>query len=121
MSNIVLNTLTYVGDGIQNGIAVFTERTAGMVGFFKKLTSSVTLKKDRSIVKWKLVIPFPATAPTDCPCPGASPYLDTIADITVRMDPRTTTADRDDVQKQIKDLVATAQFISTVKDLTLSP
>lgn len=118
MSNIVLNALTYVGDGIVNGVAWFTERSAGTAAYFRSLTSSVSAKKGQRIsVKWKLVKPFPAAAAESCPCPGEAPYTDTIVDITVRFDPRADAAYRTAVTTDIQNLAATTQFTGSINSL----
>lgn len=120
MSNIVLNALTYVGDGIQNGVSRWTNRLAGMAAYFKNLTVSVRTGKDaRSVIKWKLVHPFPDSAPTDCPCDGQLPYQDTIVNVEFRFDPRTDTAYRTAVRLAVKDLLATSQMTDSVDNLNL--
>lgn len=122
MSNIVLNTLTYVGDGIANGISRFTERTAGIAKYFKAVTGSVgQATSGRISVKWKLVYPFPEAAPESCPCDGEIPYSDTIVNLDFRFDGRTDTAYRTAVYLAVKDLIATAPVGSAVKDLVLVP
>lgn len=119
MSTIVLDSLNYVGEGIVNGVSRFVERSAGLPAYFRMLTSSVTLttKADRANIKWKLVLPFPATQPEDCPCVGQAPYIDTIVNIDVRLDGRAPKAYRDDIVDAIQSLVATAQFTGSVEDL----
>lgn len=122
MSTIVLNALNYVGDGIANGISRFTERSAGVVAYFKQVTGSVSLAKSgRSTIKFKLVMPYPSAAPASCPCPGEAPFTETIADITVRIDGRADAAYRTAVRESIEDLVQSTPFINGVVDLTLTP
>jgi hypothetical protein len=115
MSTIVLNTLNYVGEGVNNAISLFRETSAGLVNKFRTLTNSVTLNKQRVNVKWKLVLPFPPTDPVSCPCEGEAPFLDTIVDINVRMDPRADSAYRTDVQVACTDLAASVQFKDSIK------
>lgn len=121
MSNIVLNTLTYNGDGIQpNGISRWTNRASGVVAYFKALTASVRSSKGaRAVVKWKLVHPFPDADPESCPCEGQLPYQDTIVDLEFRFDPRASTAYRTAVRLAVKDLLALSQMTDSVDDLTL--
>lgn len=122
MSNIVANTLTYVGDGIINGISRWTERSAGVLAFFRSISASVNsvASSKRTTVKWKIVLPFPDTEPTSCPCPGEAPMSDTIVNIDVRLDSRAPKAHRTAVLTSIRDLVATSQYASSVEDLTNS-
>lgn len=119
MSTIVLDSLNYVGEGIVNGISRFVERSAGLPAYFRMLTSSVGLSTnaERVNIKWKLVLPFPATQPEDCPCVGQSPYIDTIVNIDVRLDGRAPKAFRDDIVDAIQSLVATSQFTDSVENL----
>lgn len=121
MSNITLNTQVYNGDGVQpNGISRWTNRLGGIVSAFKTLTASVrTSPKARSVINWKLVHPFPETAPTDCPCDGALPYQDTIVNVEFRFDPRADTAYRTAVRLAVKDLLATSQMTDSVDNLNL--
>lgn len=122
MSNLVLNTLTYVGDGIANGISRFTERSLGIAKYFKAVTGSVgQATSGRISVKFKLVYPYPDAVPESCPCDGELPFTDTIVNLDFRFDGRTDTAYRTAVYLAVKDLVATTQFQSGVKDLVLVP
>ena len=118
MSTIVLNTLNYVGEGVVNGISRYIERSAGVVAYFRALTGSVKTTTTRTTVKWKLVHPFPSSAPTSCPCPGEAPFLDAIVNIDVRLDSRADEAFRTAVQLAIADLVAKDEFKNSIKLLT---
>lgn len=118
MSTIVLNTLNYAGEGVINGISRFIERSAGVVAYFRSLTASVRTSNTRTIVKWKLVHPFPSSAPASCPCPGEAPYLDAIVNIDVRLDARADEAFRTAVQIAITELVAKDEFKNSIKLLT---
>lgn len=118
MSNIVLNALTYAGEGIVNGISRFTEKSAGLVAGFRRLTSSIGFTSAKTTVKWKLVIPTIQTEADACACPG-SVLQETYVDITVRFDVKATQAHRDDVLAEIQDLVATTQFAGSISTLVL--
>ena len=119
MSTIVLDSLNYVGEGIVNGISRFVERSAGLAKYFGHLTSSVLVntKAERVNINWKLVKPFPATPPEECPCDGQVPYIDTIVDIRIRMDDRAPPAYRENIVDEIQALVLTAQFTGSVETL----
>lgn len=121
MSTIVANSLNYVSDGIQNGISRWTERSAGVLAYFRQITSSVNsvIASKRTSVKWKIVLPFPDAEPSSCPCPGDAPSSDTIVNIDVRLDSRASAAYRTAVLTTIKDLVNGTQFASSVNDLVL--
>ena len=118
MSNIVLNTLTYVGEGIVNGISRFTEKSAGVVAGFRRLTESIGFTSAKTTVKWKLVIPTVQTDADACACPGAV-LQETYVDITVRYDIKATQNQRDDTLAGIQDLVASTQFENSVANLIL--
>ena len=118
MSNIVLNALTYAGEGIVNGISRFTEKSAGVVAGFRRLTSSIGFTKAKTTVKWKLVIPTIQSDADACACPGEI-IQETYVDITVRFDVKATQAHRDDVLAEVQDLVASTQFEGTVSGLAL--
>lgn len=118
MSTIVLNTLSYAGEGVVNGISRFVERSAGVVAYFRSLTASVKTTNSRTAVKWKLVLPFPSSAPASCPCPGEAPFLDAIVNIDVRLDARADEAFRTAVQIAITDLAAKDEFKNSIKLLT---
>lgn len=123
MSNIVANTLTYVGDGILNGIARFTERSAGVLAYFRVISGSISSNgtSKKTSVKWKVVLPFPDAEPTSCPCDGAAPFSDTIINVDIRVDSRSDLAYRTAVYNTVKDLIASTNYQSSVKDLTLVP
>lgn len=123
MSTIVLNSLDFVGDGmIGGGTYRFTERSAGVPAYFRVLTESVTAnpKSGRQNILWKLELPFPETAPTDCPCPGQAPYLPTIVRVEIRCDGRADATYRAKIKQDIQDLVLTTQFVDSVTNLTPS-
>lgn len=121
MSTIVANALNYLSDGITNGISRWTERSAGVLAFFRAITASVNsvASSKRTTVKWKVVLPFPDSEPSSCPCPGEAPASDTIVNIDVRFDSRVPAAHRTAVLTTIKDLVDTAQFADSIEDLVL--
>lgn len=120
MSNIVLDALTFVGEGLLNGISRFVERSAGIARYFRALTSSVNYNKtsERVNVKWKLVLPFPSAPEEECPCDGAVPFADTIVNIDIRVDGRASLAYREDIVDMIQSLVATTQFTGSIETLT---
>jgi len=120
MSTIVLDSLNYVGEGLLNGISRFVERSEGVARYFRVLTNSVNYNKtsERTNVKWKLVLPFPSTAPAECPCDGTIPFADTIVNIDIRVDGRAPVGYREDIVAAIRALVLTTQFTGSVEALT---
>lgn len=118
MSNIVLNTLTYVGEGLINGLSHFWERSAGLAGGFRHLTNRVTQSASLIHVAWKLTMPELVADDSPCGCEGAQAFAPTIVDITVRFDKKAPQAHRDAVQTSLENLVVTTQFRNSVKLLT---
>lgn len=118
MSTIVLNALNYLGTGILNGVSYFWEKTGGIVNAFSPLTAKINITQDRSNVLWKLVVPVVVAADSPCGCAGEV-EKSTIVDLTFRFDRRATVAERDEVYKRVKDLVAHASFKASITDLTL--
>lgn len=116
--SIILSGVTYVAKGLTNGTTrYFAASVSGVARFFANLAANVTLAPQFAKVHWKLAKPFEPTADT-CPCPGEKPIQPTLVDITVRFDARVPQAHRDDVYKQIKDLVANAEFSASLISLT---
>lgn len=119
MSNIVLNSLTFVGNGILNGVNSFVERSAGLVNAFKTLTNKVTFA-DRTNVHWKLILPSVVAEDSACGCAGSVQYTNYV-DITYRSDRRTTAAERTATLAMIRDLVATTNFGDSITSLVQTP
>lgn len=118
MSNIVLNSLTYVGSGTINAVSTWWNRTAGLVNAFRQLTARVNYNPTKTVVAWKLTIPV--VAEEDHPTVAAGTVLrSTIVDITVRYDRNATATERSDVKEHLDDLVASTQFVSSITDLVL--
>lgn len=119
MSNIVLNSLTYVGNGIINGLNSFIERSAGVVNGFRYLNNRVTLG-DRTTVSWKITDPVLIAADSPCGCAGKVKYTNYV-DITLRADRATTADERAAILQSIRDLVATSNFGSSITSLVQTP
>ena len=121
MSTIVANTLNYMSDGIANAVSRWTERSAGVLAYFRSITASVNsvASSKRTNVKWKVTLPFPDDEPSSCPCPGEAPTSPTIVNIDVRFDSRASAAYRTAVLTTIKDLTDSAQFADSIEDLVL--
>lgn len=116
MSNIVLDTKTYVGNGIANAIASYFDRSGGIAASFAKLTGSVR-NDTKSRIQWKLSVPTVATEASSCACPGQVLRVADV-DISVRFDPGATQTERDVVLAQIQDLVQVSEFTGSVSSLT---
>jgi len=108
MSNITLNTKTYTGDGIFNGLASWTERSGGIAASFSRLTQSLVINS-MARIRTKLVMPIVATESSSCACAG-DVVRTADADISVRLHPGMTLAERTDFADRLQDLVASAQF-----------
>jgi len=120
MSTIVLDALNYVGEGLLNGVSRFVERSAGVARYFRNLTNSVNYNKtsEKATVKWKLVLPYPATVPATPLGEGELPYSDTIVNLDIRVDGRADAAYRADIVDAIQSLVLLAPFTDSVESLT---
>lgn len=112
---IVLNTKTYSFSGILNGITGYVERSGGIAAAFSNLTASLRIDSKVRIV-WKLVMPIVAEEASACACPGDVVEL-ADASITIRLDPKMTTAERTDFGLRLKDLVASAEFQAGITSL----
>lgn len=118
MSTIVLNAKNYIGEGIQNGISYFREKSAGLVAGFNLLTARVAFNPTKTVVAWKQHKPTVAGADSECACTGEI-LRESITDISVRMDRGATQAERDAILQDIRDLVASAQFASSITGLVI--
>lgn len=115
MSNITLNTKSYVGAGLIAGVAAWVERSAGVLTGFSNLRASI--KTDSKVrIKWDFDLPIIAATDSSCGCAGE---LKRTGDVTVsiRLDPSMTTAERTDLADRLKDLVQTSQFRDSVISL----
>lgn len=120
MSNIVLNAVTYVGEGFINGATRFMNRSASLLSGFSSLFGRVNQGGKRVEVRWNLTIPVLIPEDSACGCAGEVQFI-TYAQIQVKFDAKATASHREDVYERIADLVGSAPFVSSVKDLTLVP
>lgn len=118
--SITLNSKVYDNVGFnQNGQFVYSEKSAGVPSGFSYLTAKVSTGtgKSDSSVKWNLSIPIVATADSECTCAG-----DVLRNYYVKIDitepAGSTAAERLDVRARIASLIAAAQFVDSVEDLT---
>lgn len=116
MTTIVLNSLNYVGSGILNGASMFWERSKGIVNAFSQLSTRVNFTQDRTNVLWKLTVPVTVESDSACGCVG-DVVRTTHIDIAVRLDRSATATERADILKRVRDLVASAQFGSSITSL----
>lgn len=124
MANIVLNGKTYTARGIVNSISQWVEESLGVVSGFSPLTGSVKLGRTaskaqpaaRSVVKWVINLPTVATEASACACPG-DVLASSLADITLRIDPLATAADRADLLARVQGLVLKTEFTASVTSL----
>lgn len=115
MSTIVLNSLNYVGVGIQNGVSWFRETSAGIVSRFSLLTNRINFGPTKTTVAWKLVIPVVVEPAEGC-C-STTVYDDTIVDITVRYARDIPAANRTDTKLRVQNLVASTPWGDSVAGL----
>jgi len=120
MANIVLNTKTYGGRGVVNGLASYLDATTGLLSAFRTLSASIRLpsrKGEKANIQWRLKFPIPAADPSACACPGdivdeADVY------IQVRVSQGVSEAVRTDLATQVKDLTARAEFTASIVSFT---
>lgn len=120
MSNIVLNAITYVGEGFINGATRFMNRSASLLSGFSSLYGRVITSGKRTEVRWNLTVPVLVAEDSACGCGGDVKFI-TYATVQVKFDARADATHRLDVYERLVDLVAATQFESSVKDLTLVP
>lgn len=118
MSNIVLNSLTYVGTGILQGVSWFWERSAGIVSAFRSLSCRINFADKRSNVQWKVVLPVTKAEDTACGCTGEV-LRTAVVTITVHHDQLATVAERTATLTSVRDLVASTPFGESITSLTL--
>lgn len=116
MSTIVLNSLNYVGTGIQNGISHWWERSLGLVNAFSSLTARVAYNPTKTVVAWKLTVPVVQGDDSACGCAGEV-VRTTIVDVSVRFDRGATSAERADVLLRLQNLVLKPEFTGSVSNL----
>lgn len=120
MSNIILNTLTYVGEGLANGVSRFVNRAAGLYAGFSAALGRVTSSQKKVTVRWNFTVPVLITGDTACGCDGEVRYI-TYVETTVRFDQAASAAHREDVYLRLKDLVGSVPYATSVKDLSIIP
>lgn len=120
MSNVTLNTLLYIGEGIMNGASRFVYRGAGLLSGFSSLMGRLKNTKEKVEVQWTLAIPVIAEEATSCACVGDVLQM-TYANINVRFDRKATKAHRADVLLRLQNLVVTQVFEDSVEDLSITP
>lgn len=115
MSDIVLNTKTYTGGSVVNGLMQWTERSLGLSGLFSWVRSQLR-STDRARPRWTLHLPFetPEGAPVCC---GPNEFRSADADISIRLDHTLSTAERTDFADRLQALVASAQFRASIIQL----
>lgn len=120
MSNIVLNAITYVGEGFMNGATRFMNRSASLLSGFSSLYGRVNQGNKKVEVRWNLTVPVLVPEDSPCGCAGEVKFV-TYAVIQVKFDAKADATHRADVLQRIQDLTASSQFESAVQDLTLVP
>lgn len=120
MANIVLNSLTYVGRGVVNGLTSYVNTGLAYVRGFRVLTAQVRFQpKQDTVVHWKLELPRlvdPAN-PSGVPA-GTRVGKPTLVDVRFRFDEFSSDTERDGALLALKDLVLKAEFAASVTSLT---
>lgn len=116
MSDIVLNATTYVGEGIQNGVTNFINRSAELLSGFSSLVGRVRNQNKRVEVRWNLAVPVLVADDSPCGCAGEVRFI-TYAEVSVKFDQRADLAHRTDVYERLVDLLAATQVGSSIKNL----
>lgn len=120
MSNIVLNAITYVGEGFVAGATRFMNRSASLLSGFSSLYGRVNTGGKRTEVRWNLTIPVLVPEDSACGCAGEVKFI-TYAQIQVKFDAKADAAHRLDVYTRMVDLMGSLPVASSIKDLTLIP
>lgn len=114
MSNITLNTLVYVGEGLQAGVTHFMNRSTALLSGFSALIGRVVNRGKRVETRWNLTIPVLVEDDSPCGCAGEVRFI-TYVEISVKFDQKASAAHRDDTYVRIQDLIASSQFADSVK------
>lgn len=120
MTDIVLNTKTYSGLGINAGVSRYVERSGGVASSFSNLDQSITA--DGKILRHvtKLKFPVVATAASACSCEGEV-LRTTDAILTIRVPQMATAAERKDFGLRLKDLISSPAFQASIENLVQMP
>lgn len=118
MSNLVLNTKTYTGSGILNGIASWWDRSGGVAALFNRVTASIRIN-DKARVQWKIEQQFPQ--PEGAPvCCGPDEKRQADADIRIRLHPSLDATERTDFKARLVALVSTSDFSDSIVQLQVT-
>lgn len=118
-ASITLNSVVYVPAGVNNGIATWMNRTAGVIGGFSPLTekfSTPTAASTQTKVEFRLSIPVVATADDSCACIG-DVLRTSSASISFWLNQNSTLAERTDLYNRMVALMADAVVSNGVKNL----
>lgn len=119
MGNLTLNGKTYAASGhTSDGKTLWVERSSGVVSGFSPLTARVRTGtgQQKTRVNWVLKVPTVASAASACSCEG-DVLTERYFNIEYVADAKTTAAERTDDQLRLAGLIATADFVNSVKDL----
>lgn len=120
MSNIVLNTVTYIGEGFIAGATRFMNRSASLLSGFSSLYGRVNTGGKKTEVRWNLTIPVLVPEDSPCGCAGEVKFI-TYASFQVKFDAKADATHRADVYERMVDLLADAKVKASVEELTLLP
>lgn len=118
MSNIVLNAITYIGEGFVGGATRFMNRAASLLSGFSSLYGRVNTNAKKSEVRWNLTVPVLVPEDSPCGCAGEVKFI-TYASVQVKFDAKADYAHRQDMYLRLKDLLADTKVKASIEDLTL--
>lgn len=104
----------------QNGTSRYIESSAGIPNGFSPLTNKVSQADGAGKsqqVKWRIAVPVLATEDSACACDGAVLETDYV-ELTFTLSKTSTLAIRQDLRLRLASLVANAQYIASVDNLT---
>ena len=116
MSNLTLNTKTYNGAGLRDGVAEWYERSGGVAASFSKADASLRFSAGKWRGLGRLSLPTVLDASSACGCEGDLASLSD-ASFTFRIDPKASPDAREDLYLRFKDYVASAEVHAMFQNL----
>lgn len=116
MSNLVLNTLTYVGAGVTNQVASWWNRASGFAAGFSQADASLRLSGGKWRGMGRLTLPTLVEEDSSCGCEGQV-HDTSDARFEFRIDPAASPATRLDLYLRFKDFVASTEVQAMFENL----
>lgn len=117
-ANVTLNTVVYAPNGVNNGVAVWANRSSGYGTGFSFLTEKLSQNGKSGVVRmeFKLTVPIVETVGTAHDAVGTLLRTSTVF-ITCLVPENSTAAERTDLKLRIQNLVASTPFTDAVGNL----